>query len=263
MIGAGQAGLAIGSFLKQQGRQFVILDSADSIGAAWRTRWESLTLFTPRRYSGLPGLPFPGDPEGYPSRDEVIAYLEQYAQTFDLPIELNSRVRRLSSEGGRFLLEVDGRTITADQVVVATGPFQMPFVPAFASRLAPDVFQAHSTEYRKPSDVPDGTVLVVGGGNTGFQIAKELAATHKVSRGRLAPDAAPTEIPRPRSVLVADEDGSAQQDGRVPAGAQAATSGHAHRIEPARAAAAVWGRVEAEGGGCLGAHGSLRGWERT
>jgi putative flavoprotein involved in K+ transport len=180
VIGAGQAGLAIGSFLKQQGRRFVILDSAGSIGAAWRTRWESLTLFTPRRYSGLPRLSFSGDPEGYPTRDEVIAYLEQYAQTFDLPIELNSKVGRLRSDDGRFLLEVNGRTITADQVVVATGPFQMPFVPEFASRLASEVFQVHSTEYRKPGDVPEGTVLVVGGGNTGFQIAKELAATHKV-----------------------------------------------------------------------------------
>jgi putative flavoprotein involved in K+ transport len=180
VIGAGQAGLAMGYFLGRQGRRFVILDAADSIGAAWRTRWESLTLFTPRRYSGLPGLPFPGDPEGYPTRDEVIAYLEQYAQTFDLPIKLDSRVRRLSSEDGRFLLEVDGGPITADQVVVATGPFQMPFVPEFAGRLAPDVFQVHSTEYRKPSDVPDGTVLLVGGGNTGFQIAKELAAAHRV-----------------------------------------------------------------------------------
>ena len=180
VIGAGQAGLTIGYFLAQQGRRFVILDEADSIGAAWRTRWESLTLFTPRRYSGLPGLPFPGDPEDYPIRDEVIAYLEQYAKTFDLPIKLNSRVRRLGSEDGRFLLEVDGGTITADQVVVATGPFQMPFIPEFAGRLAPDLFQVHSIEYLKPGDVPAGTVLVVGGGNTGFQIAKELAATHNV-----------------------------------------------------------------------------------
>jgi putative flavoprotein involved in K+ transport len=180
VIGAGQAGLAIGFFLGREGRQFVILDAAESIGAAWRTRWESLTLFTPRRYSGLPGLPFPGDPEGYPTRDQVVAYLEQYAQTFDLPIELNTRVRRLGSEDGRFLIEVDGRTITADQVVVATGPFQMPFVPEFASKLASEVFQVHSTEYRTPSEVPDGTVLVVGGGNTGFQIAKELAAAQTV-----------------------------------------------------------------------------------
>jgi len=181
VIGAGQAGLAIGYVLAQRRRRFVILDAADSVAAAWRERWESLTLFTPRRYDSLPGLPFPGDPEGYPTRDEVIAYLEQYARTFDLPIELNSRVRRLTRENGRFVLEVDGRTITAEQVVVATGPFQTPYVPEVAERLAPDVFQTHSTGYQRPSDVPDGTGLLVGGGNTGFQIAEELAATHKVA----------------------------------------------------------------------------------
>jgi len=180
VIGGGQAGLAIGYFLRQQGRNFVILEGADSIGAAWRARWESLTLFTPRRYNSLPGLPFPGDPGGYPSRDEVIAYLEQYAATFELPIQLNSPVRRLTAEDGHFVLEVDGRTITADQVVVATGPFQTPYVPEMASRLTPEVLQTHSTGYRKPSDVPQGTVLVVGGGNTGFQIAKELSANHHV-----------------------------------------------------------------------------------
>jgi putative flavoprotein involved in K+ transport len=158
----------------------VVLDAADSIGAAWRTRWDSLTLFTPRRYSSLPGLPFPGDPEGYPNRDEVIAYLEQYAQTFKIPIQLSSGVKGMTSANGRFVLAVDGRTITADQVVVATGPFQTPFIPEFASKLAPEVFQVHSTGYKRPGDVSEGTVLVVGGGNTGFQIAKELSATRKV-----------------------------------------------------------------------------------
>jgi putative flavoprotein involved in K+ transport len=180
VIGAGQAGLAMGYFLSRQGRRFVILDAADSIGAAWRERWESLTLFTPRRYNSLPRLPFPGDSDGYPNRDEVIAYLEQYAETFELPIELNSPVRRLTAEDGRFVLEVDGRTITSDQVVVATGPFQAPYVPELANRLGAEVFQAHSTGYRKPNDVPEGTVLTVGGGNTGFQITKELSATHRV-----------------------------------------------------------------------------------
>jgi putative flavoprotein involved in K+ transport len=180
VIGAGQAGLAMGYFLSRQGRRFVIMDAADSIGAAWRERWESLTLFTPRRYNSLPRLPFPGDSDGYPNRDEVIAYLEQYAETFELPIELNSPVRRLTAEDGRFVLEVDGRTITSDQVVVATGPFQAPYVPELADRLGAEVFQAHSTGYRKPNDVPEGTVLTVGGGNTGFQITKELSATHRV-----------------------------------------------------------------------------------
>jgi putative flavoprotein involved in K+ transport len=180
VVGGSQAGLAMGYYLRQQGRRFVIFERGDSIAPAWRERWDSLTLFTPRRYSALPGLPFPGDPDGYPTRDEVITYLERYAETFELPIELNSEVRTLSREDDRLVLEVDGRTVTADQVVVATGPFQTPFVPKLAEELDPQVRQVHSTGYRQPSDVPEGTVLVVGGGNTGFQIAKELSATHKV-----------------------------------------------------------------------------------
>jgi putative flavoprotein involved in K+ transport len=179
VIGAGQAGLAMGYYLARQSRRFIIFERGASMAPAWRERWDSLTLFTPRRYSSLPGLPFPGDPDGYPTRDEVIAYLERYAETFDLPIEFSSNVRRLSREDGHFVLDVDPRTITADQVVVATGPFQTPYVPEFAQDLDPAVWQLHSTGYRRPSDVPEGTVLLVGGGNTGFQIAKELT-THKV-----------------------------------------------------------------------------------
>jgi putative flavoprotein involved in K+ transport len=180
VIGAGQAGLAIGYFLARAGRRFLIVDGADSIAAAWRSRWDSLVLFTPRRYDSLPGLAFPGDPDGYPTRDEVIAYLEQYAATFELPVKLNSAVRSLDADGGRFVVALEDRQIEADQVVVATGPFQLPRVPAVGHELAPDLFQTHSTGYRHPSDVPEGTVLVVGGGNTGFQIAEELAATHTV-----------------------------------------------------------------------------------
>jgi putative flavoprotein involved in K+ transport len=180
VIGAGQAGLAMGYFLKRQGRRFVIVEAADSIGAAWRSRWESLVLFTPRRYDSLPGLPFPGDPDGYPTRDEVVAYLERYAETFELPIELNSPVRSLTKNDGSFVLVIDGRTIEAEQVVVATGPFQAPYVPELAEQLVPDVFLIHSTAYRNANQIPEGTVLVVGGGNTGFQIAKELSSTHQV-----------------------------------------------------------------------------------
>ena len=180
VVGGGQAGLAMGYYLREQGQRFAIFEGSDSIAPAWRERWDSLTLFTPRRYSALPGLHFPGDPDGYPSRDEVIAYLEEYARTFDLPLELNSRVRRLTKENGSFVLDIDGRTVIADQVVVATGPFQTPFVPEIADKLDAEVWHVHSTSYRQPRDVPEGTVLVVGGGNTGFQIAKELSATHKV-----------------------------------------------------------------------------------
>jgi putative flavoprotein involved in K+ transport len=180
VIGGGQAGLAMGYFLAKESRHFTILEAADSIGAAWRTRWDSLVLFTPRRYDSLPGLPFPGDTDGYPERDEVIKYLEEYASTFELPVQLGSPVQKLSPVAGGFLLDLGTRTIEAQQVVVATGPFQMPRVPTFASDLAPEVFQAHSTGYQRPSDVPEGTVLVVGGGNTGFQITKELSRTHRV-----------------------------------------------------------------------------------
>jgi len=181
VIGAGQAGLTMGYFLRGQGRRFVILDRAGEVASAWRERWESLTLFTPRRYSALPGLPFPGDPDGYPTREEVIVYLERHAETFELPIELNGEVKRLErGDDGRLRLELDRRTITADQVLVATGPFQTPYVPRLVEKLAGDVFQTHAVGYRRPDEVPEGTVLVIGGGNTGFQIAKELSATHKV-----------------------------------------------------------------------------------
>src|SRR6266508_6080380 len=128
VVGGGQAGLAMGYSLREEGRRLVIFERGDSIAPAWRERWDSLTLFTPRRYSALPGLPFPGDPDGYPTRDEVIAYLERYAETFQLPVELNSELKRLElGDDGSFRLELEGATITADQVVVATGPFQTPY----------------------------------------------------------------------------------------------------------------------------------------
>jgi len=180
VIGGGQAGLTIGHFLARQGRRFVILEAGESVGTAWRSRWDSLLLFTPRRYSALAGLDFADDPDGYPTRDEVVVYLERYAATFDLPVELNSNVRSLRVADGRFIVGLADREVEADNVVVATGPFQVRNVPALAGQLTPDVFQTHSTGYMRASDVPDGTVLVVGGGNTGYQIAKELASTHQV-----------------------------------------------------------------------------------
>ena len=180
VVGAGQAGLAVGHFLARQSRRFVIFEAADAVGTAWRNRWDSLVLFTPRRYDALPGLRFPGDPDGYPTRDEVIAYLEQYRAAFDLPIEFNSAVRSLTTADDTFRIELDDRQVVADQVVVATGPFHEPRIPEVAAQLAPEVFQLHSSGYRRPGDVPEGGVLVVGGGNSGFQIAKELSTSHAV-----------------------------------------------------------------------------------
>ena len=181
VVGGGQAGLAIGYHLARQGRDFTILDAADAPAAAWRNRWDSLRLFTPVRFDSLPGLAFPGDPDSYPGRDDVAGYLTDYAQRFDLPVELRSRVRALTRADDRYLLELDdGRSYDAAQVVVATGPFQVPRVPEVARQLHGDVFQIHSSDYRNPGALPPGPVLVVGGGNTGFQIAAELSATHEV-----------------------------------------------------------------------------------
>jgi putative flavoprotein involved in K+ transport len=180
VVGAGQAGLAIGHYLAGQGRRFTILEAADTPAAAWRARWDSLRLFTPARYDGLPGRAFPGDPDRYPTRDEVVAYLTDYARDLELPIELDSRVRAIRPGDDGYLVELDDRTYEADQVVIATGPFQIPRVPELAERLDPDVVQLHSSEYRTPQDVPVGPVLVVGGGNTGFQIAEELSRTNEV-----------------------------------------------------------------------------------
>jgi putative flavoprotein involved in K+ transport len=166
VVGRGQAGLAVGYFLAQQGRDFTILEAAaePAWAWAWRERWDSLKLITPARYDALPGLAFPGDPGRYPGRDEVADYLTGYARQFDLPVELDSPVRAIRKSGARYLVELDDRTYEADQVVVATGPFQVPLVPAIAEGLDPAVVQMHSTEYRSPDAIPDGRVLAVGGG---------------------------------------------------------------------------------------------------
>ena len=132
VVGGGQAGLALGYFLARQGRDFVILEAATEPAAAWRERWDSLKLFTAVRYNSLPGLNFPGEPASYPGRDDVAAYLTDYVRHFDLPVELGSRVRSIRKRADTYHVELDDRSFEAQQVVVATGPFQVPFTPAIA-----------------------------------------------------------------------------------------------------------------------------------
>jgi putative flavoprotein involved in K+ transport len=194
VIGGGQAGLAIGYHLAQQGRRFTILEAACEPASAWRGRWDSLRLFTSVRYDSLPGLDFPGDADSYPSRDDVIAYLTDYARRFELPVEFDSRVQAVRArDGGGFVVELADRIYEADQVVVATGPFQVPFTPPVAAGLEHEVVQLHSSRYRSPDDLPTGTVLVVGGGNTGYQISEELAHSRQV---HLAIGARQTPLPQ-------------------------------------------------------------------
>src|SRR4051812_5727017 len=172
VVGGGQAGLAVGHHLAAREVDFTILSDEARLGDNWRKRWDSLRLFTPARYSGLPGMPFPAPPDHLADRDEVADYLERYAERFDLPVRLNASVRALWQDPERFQITVDGSAarIEAANVIVATGPFQRARVPAVASQLSPSILQLHSSDYRNPFVLPDGPVLVVGAGNSGAQI---------------------------------------------------------------------------------------------
>jgi putative flavoprotein involved in K+ transport len=182
VVGAGQSGLAVGYHLSARDVDFTILGDEQRVGDNWRNRWDSLRLFTPARYSGLPGMPFPATPSHLADKEEVADYLERYAERFDLPVQLDTRVSRLTWNGELFQLGIDrsATVIEAENVIVATGAFQRPRVPAVSRRLSPAIRQLHSSEYRNPFNLPDGPVLVVGAGNSGAQIALELSQSRKV-----------------------------------------------------------------------------------
>jgi putative flavoprotein involved in K+ transport len=181
VVGGGQAGLAVGYYLKRQGRPFVILDANERIGGSWRTRtWNSLRLFTPARFDGLPGWGFPAPAWSYPTARETADYLEAYAARFDLPVQLRTPVDRLSKEDGRYIVESGDRRFEADNVVIATGFYGVPSVPDFTPELDPRIVQMHSSEYRDPSQLQPGDVLLVGAGNSGADIGLELSSTHRV-----------------------------------------------------------------------------------
>ena len=179
VIGAGQAGLSVGYHLQRRGLPFVILDANERIGDAWRNRWDSLRLFSPARYDGLDGMPFPAPAHELITKDEMADYLEGYAAQFDLPVRSGVRVDRLSRVDGHFEVNAGERRLEADQVVVAMSNYQSPRVPPFATELDPAIVQLHSHEYRSPSQLSDGGVLLVGAGNSGAELAKELAQGHQ------------------------------------------------------------------------------------
>ncbi|HWP71563.1 MAG TPA: FAD-dependent oxidoreductase [Gemmatimonadaceae bacterium] len=180
VIGGGQAGLAMGYQLAQRGISFVILEAHERIGDSWRERWDSLRLFTPARYDGLDGMPFPAPAFSFPTKNEMADYLETYARKFQLPVLTGTRVTRVSRNGDGFTVATDQGTVSAKQVVVAMSTFQKPRIPGFAKELAPDIVQLHSFEYRNPSAMREGDVLVVGAGNSGAEIALDLASRHRV-----------------------------------------------------------------------------------
>jgi len=199
VIGAGQAGLSVGYQLKQRGVPFVILDANERVGDVWRHRWDSLRLFSPARFDGLPGMPFPAAKSYFPTKDEMADFLAMYAKRFALPVETGVRVDRLTRSDSGFVVRAGAREIEARQVVVAMSNFQTPKLPSFASTLDPRILQLHSVEYRNPKQLRDGSVLIVGAGNSGAEIAIELAkAGRKVALSGNVPSVVPF---RPQSFL--------------------------------------------------------------
>jgi putative flavoprotein involved in K+ transport len=179
VVGGGQAGLSVGYHLSRRKVPFVILDANERVGDQWRRRWDSLRLFTPARFDGLAGMPFPAPPDSFPTKDEMADYLEAYARHFVLPVRSGTRVDRVSRQDDGFLVVAGGRRYEAQNVIVAMGNFQRPRTPAFAGELDPRIVQLHSIDYRSPSQLRPGGVLVAGAGNSGSEIAKELVRGHE------------------------------------------------------------------------------------
>ncbi|MEH6995912.1 NAD(P)/FAD-dependent oxidoreductase [Neobacillus drentensis] len=175
VIGAGQAGLAMGYYLKQTRLSFVILDKGSEIGESWKERYDSLKLFTPRSYSSLPGLSLEGEQNIYPTKNEISDYLIHYTNTFSLPIQLNTTITKLAKVDERFKLSTNQGEYQSKNVIIATGPFQQPYIPNFSKHLSGEVLQLHSSEYKNSSQLIKGTTVIVGGGNSGAQIAVELS----------------------------------------------------------------------------------------
>ncbi len=175
VVGGGQAGLSVGHHLARRGLPFVILDANERIGDAWRKRWDSLRLFTPARLNGLAGMPFPAPAHTFPTKDEMADYLEAYAARFELPVRTGVKVDGLSKLGDRFVATSGDVRFEAENVVVAMATFQSPRMPPFAQQLDPNIVQLHASAYRNPSQLQDGGVLVVGCGNSGAEIALEVA----------------------------------------------------------------------------------------
>jgi len=178
VIGGGQAGLSVGYCLARRGLPFVILDASERIGDVWRRRWDSLRLFTPARFDGLPGMSFPAPGDAFPTKDEMADYLEAYAARFDLPVRTQTRVTRLSRLDRHYLVEAGDRALLADHVVVAMANYQAPRVPPFSAALNPGMAQIHSIDYRGPHQLQEGGVLIVGAGNSGSEIALEVSRSH-------------------------------------------------------------------------------------
>ncbi|WP_152393470.1 flavin-containing monooxygenase [Paenibacillus guangzhouensis] len=180
VIGGGQAGLAAGYYLKHTAKSFLIISKERRIGNVWRHRYDSLVLFTPRWFSALPGRRLEGDPNGFATKNEIADYMERYAESMSLPVQLNTEILGISKMGESFHIRTAAVEYIAKQVIIATGPFQKPFLPEIACQVPQSIFQTHTAAYTNPSILQEGPVLVVGAGNSGAQIAVELSKDRQV-----------------------------------------------------------------------------------
>lgn len=174
VIGGGQSGLATGYHLKKSNIDFLILDAEMQTGDSWRRRWDSLRLFTSAWNNAMPGYPFPGDQHSFPTKDQAADFLRDYKEKFDLPVLYDSRVLMVKKSKYGFQVLLKDRTLETHRLVIATGNYTVPKIPAFAKALKGSIRQLHSYDYKSPADLPEGNVLVAGAGTSGFQIAMDL-----------------------------------------------------------------------------------------
>ncbi|WP_295178608.1 NAD(P)/FAD-dependent oxidoreductase [uncultured Christiangramia sp.] len=179
VVGAAQAGLAMAYYLKQQGHNFLVVDKETEIGASWMNRWDSLTLFTPSEFNNMPGMEFPAEKGHYPSKTEVAGYFKEYVQNFDIPVQLETYIQKITRVNDHFLLKSPQGDLKARNVVIATGPFHIPYTPAFSKKISSEVFQIHSNYYKNPDQLQSGPAMVVGAGDSGFQILDEISENNR------------------------------------------------------------------------------------
>lgn len=181
IVGAAQAGLSMAYELEQMDVNYLVLDKENEIGASWLNRWDSLRLFTPTEFNHLKGLEFPAPKGHYPNKYEVADYFKTYVDTFEIPIKLNTFVSCIYKNEGLFVLETENKTYTSHQVIVATGPFHIPYTPPFYEKISQSIKQWHSNYYNNPSQLQDGNCLVVGAGDSGFQILDEISKNGRIT----------------------------------------------------------------------------------
>lgn len=175
VIGGAQAGLSMAYHLQKQNKKFIVIDGEKEVGASWLNRWDSLKLFTPTEYNHLPGLKFRAPKNHYPTKFEVANYFKSFVEKFDIPIQLNTLVTSVRKNKKTFIIEYKDGFIESKNVIVATGPFHIPYTPPCHTKASQEILQIHSNYYKNADQLQEGDALIVGGGDSGYQILNEIS----------------------------------------------------------------------------------------